>query len=163
MNRRDVLKLMVGAAAVSFAGSASAQISDAENAEIDTHIEMRNMLSRGGIALWYQEDLFHADVSTPPVDKRVEYIFACDGIDVEDRIKKFFQAIRDGREGRTDREGEATYLELNIFAGIDGTVAELKHCEHFQLDALEAQVLEQAQRIKMTLESQSQYNHCQMA
>lgn len=92
LDKRNSLKLLVGAALLPFAGPVCAQISDLENAEIDTFKDIRENLKLGGSALWLR-GFNHHDGETGLAYEKVVYINACDE-DTLRNVIRFFEEAR---------------------------------------------------------------------
>ena len=117
INRRQFLSGLGGAAlSVPFAGSALAQISDAENHEIDTYIKINNMAKAGHVALWYREKTPESDYTDFPLDEDILYLSTCNGAVRED-IARFFEKIETGQDGRSL---DGSVFEVSVYAAIGG-------------------------------------------
>jgi hypothetical protein len=94
MDRRGALKLILGAAALPFAGSAVAQISNAEHAEIETVLAIKKrILEEGGVAFWFREMPKGHNINTFPVYQNIKFI--SDLSDVSDPVKRLFSEVKE--------------------------------------------------------------------
>ncbi|MBL4805197.1 MAG: hypothetical protein JKY71_10055 [Alphaproteobacteria bacterium] len=93
LSKRNTLRLLAGAAAFCVVRPAQAQISDLENAEIDTYKDIRENLRLGGSALWIR-GMNHEDGETNLAYEKVMYLNACD-TDTLRAVQRFFTEVRE--------------------------------------------------------------------